>query len=309
MKFFKIKLVVKKQTSLKAIYSRLLYEEVEYSETYKMVRATKKFNPDIEDWNNLMPQKILLYIDTSKVDINKLYKARKVSTTNKSDIYKKSSSSSESVLKNLKTSVFYMASFGNFDQSKNNSKVVFKQNSSFTLGLSLSYKPNIKDVSFSSSLYYSYLDTASTNLDFGDIQVDAEIGGNFYGNYDIKNNITLYSGLDYERFNTFNIDELVTNSEIAFDKNSVIYFTLGIQKNFNVYRKNVLLKISYSYSMFSSSSSSSEDYEFSGSKLMVYSAMNIYNKFFMHALFKMHNMTGPSDLVVNRFGLGVGYSF
>lgn len=188
-------------------------------------------------------------------------------------------------------------------------KLIKGQNSSFTIGASASYKLKIENLSLASSFYYSYLDTTSSNLDFGDVKVDAEISANFYGNYEVKEELRIYTGLDFERFNSFNMDRLVSNSEISFDKNNIFYLTLGIQKDFVIYKKKVLTKLSYSHSAISSQSSVTEGEEFTGSKFMVYAATNVYKKLYVHALYKYHKMSGSSDLDASRFGLGFGYSF
>lgn len=309
VKFLKIKYEVKKRMSLQSIYKGILYDDVKYSDKYKMVRATKKYNEQVGDWNKLSPQNIFLYVDTSKVNISKLIKGQKLSENQENQLRTKSNVIGRK--NQYKYSLFYMASFGDFTQDKNTSKVIFKQNSSFTLGLSLNYKLNIEKLSLSSSLYYSHLDTASANLNFDDVELDAEIGGNLYGNYKLLKGFKLYSGVDYERFNTFNIDRLNNNSEIVFDKNQIVYLTFGLEKLLKILDRNILTKVSYSHSLFSfrSTSSGDSEEEYSGGKFMIYTSMDIYKKFYLHLLYKKHIMTGPSDLDISRFGIGFGYSF
>lgn len=57
-RFLRMKYEVKEVTNLQNIYESVLFDNVTYSDQFKMVRVTKKYNNHIKDWNSLSPQTI-----------------------------------------------------------------------------------------------------------------------------------------------------------------------------------------------------------------------------------------------------------
>ncbi|WP_412471164.1 hypothetical protein [Halobacteriovorax sp. RT-2-4] len=303
---------------LQTIYEQLLIDSYNYEEEDFMAKKTRRENGHIKDWNNLKDKSFRLYVEIELIDINKFMNILNLTDEQIKALFGVVKSDRPTPKKQndsgpLKFSVFYMTSLGEFNQKSAPGSVEFKQNSSVSLGLTSVYQVNAK-YGAQASLYYSHLNTASANQYLDNVSVDPEIGFNLYGTYKFAEyGLEAYAGLDFERFNTFNFDGLTEADQVKFDKNQIFFLTVGVQKNFKLYRRNFLAKFSYSHSLLSSRdigyANTSDKQEFTGGKIMAYVMGDITKKIFAHAIFKMHFMDGPTDLSVNRLGLGFGYKF
>jgi hypothetical protein len=164
---------------------------------------------------------------------------------------------------------------------------------------------------FSGSLYASYLTSAANSLGGSDISVRPEIGGNAYLSRKFGNNWNFFTGVDFERFTTFNINDIRSTSEIFLDENRMSFATFGIDKVIPFEKKSLLLRFSISPVLSSQrlGYTTAEEFEevFSGIKYLIYINASINKKYYFHVLYKQHSMTGPGDLNVSRIGLGIGY--
>jgi len=299
--------------TLEQVYSRFVIDSYKYSNEDPMVSKTKAYNQQVQNWERIKKEESFkLYVDVEKLDLDKLLGHNK-------DLKEKAIKMIEELKKRrkkqskLRGSVFYMASKGTFDQENSSGIINFEQNSSFSLGGSVSFYTDNPKISYSSSFYYSHLNAAKSNLFVKEVSVDAEIGGNIYGEYKLKSpRISLYTGLDFEKFNTFNVEGLASGS-VNFDSNKVVYLTFGTGKSFTLFKKKFFSKLSFSKSLISSRSigfaNAVNREEFKGNKVLVYLFKSINKNFFFHSLFKYHWMSGPSDMKVKRLGIGFGYIF
>ncbi|EPZ51750.1 hypothetical protein M902_1889 [Bacteriovorax sp. BAL6_X] len=299
---------------LSEIYKKFIIDEAVVSINHEMVKRTMKANQI--DFSKLHKDTILqLYISVDLLDYNKftvyqhqLNKTEQISQNSMNRIKEKLEQNT------FRSSVFYMASYGKFSQANPSyADVSFLQNSPVSLGLSSAYYPKDSSYNISGSLYYSYLTTAEIdNYTSDEVKVDPEIGGNIYFSYRLQSPaISLYAGFDFEKFNTFNLENLQKNDLVTFDTNEVLYLTVGASRSIEVLGHRIFTKLSYSQSLSSQRSISLANAEntqsFTGSKILLYLFKNVGNNFFAHSLIKYHWMSGPSDITTLRVGLGFGY--
>ncbi|MFG1500009.1 hypothetical protein ABMA70_07330 [Halobacteriovorax sp. XZX-3] len=299
---------------LSEIYKRFILDDAVVSAKHPMVQRTMKANE--VDFSKLKKDSVLqLYISVELLDYNKfsVYQ-RQLNKAGRIDQNSMKRIKEQLGERTFRSSVFYMASYGKFAQDNPAyADVSFLQNSPVSLGLSTSYYPKDRPFNISGSIYYSYLTTAEIDDYTNDkINVDPEIGGNLYFSYRlISPAISLYAGLDYEEFNTFNLENLKKNDLVSFDTNQVLYATFGASRSVNLFGQKLFAKLSYSQSIASERSSSLVNAEntqsFTGSKILFYLFKNVGNNFFAHSLIKYHWMSGPSNITTLRVGLGFGY--
>ena len=318
-KYYKMTYITRTGDSFAGIFKRFVKPgSIVHAQT-AMTKKTMKANPHVEDWTRIESGvKLTLYISADLMDLKRYKKYEKKV---KKKLAKMNKKKKEATLKTasgasgLKFSAFYMASLGKFGQvSEEGTTIDFYQNSPVSVGLSSSYYPNGKKYSFAGSIYYSTLKAAINNVSAGEISVPAEIGGNAYYEYRIdRYNFTLYGGLDYETFSTFNMRALNAKSELLVDANNVGYFTIGISKLLKVRSYKLFTKFSLSKVITSSQKIASgaidSGQSYDGLKAMIYLNYKISKKFYLHSLFKMHKFSGPDDLTTTRIGLGFGYIF
>lgn len=205
-------------------------------------------------------------------------------------------------------SLFYMASYGRFNQTKLPIDIKFQQNSPFTFGYAMSYKMNPK-WRWSASAYLSYLLAADTSLTAEAVSIRPEVGLNTYLGHSFEN-FSIYGGIDFERFTTFNIEALEQSATILRDETRMYFATVGIDKFLKNNRRGLLLRASISATVTSSRTSyqgETLDNPFTGFKFLLYANTPINEKYFVHFLYKQHVMSGPGDLNVSRIGVGFGY--
>jgi hypothetical protein len=214
----------------------------------------------------------------------------------------------------FKFSVFYLATKGNFSQeSSSGLKFDHSQNSLLSLGITASFHPVNKRYSFSSSMNYSHMGDASTSLqNQGNISIPGEIDFSAYAHYWFsKYNLSLFGGLDYDTFTTFNLGALTSQGKIVADENNVLYATVGINNLFKVFKQDFYTRVSISKSLNSKTnigpSGTDPGTSYDGYKTLLYVNYKLTKSFFIHSLFKYHSMSGPDDLSTTRFGLGFGY--
>lgn len=304
-KFFLIPHIVEPGETLDSIYVRFARPDRTITPNNPAYLRTLEQNPEIKDWTQLVEGKeIKFYIGIKDLDRDK-YKAY---------FYAKPVKVSKDP-KGLKGNLFYVASTGKFTQS--NSQIgdaVFYQNSPITIGTGLSYYPKGSLWSFSSSLYVSYLQSPENNQDNKKVDVPPEIGGTLYAERKFRQlNFTPYSGIDYEKFSTFNLKENQNNREVLIDRNTIVYLTLGLARSIEVFKSPFFTKMSFARSLLSNIDADPEGIPSSGGydgyRFLWSLNKKISDSIFIHSLFKYHWMSGPLDLTTLRAGIGFGYIF
>ncbi len=318
-KMYKLRYVVEQNDTLNRIIGRFVYPNSVITKNTPMTQKTLEENGHVKNWKALVPGTLLdLYIAQEYLDMDKYRKyneqLEKSLARLNNGAYETENAIGKHVPRGLKSSIFYLASYGRFTQSyPQDVEFEFYQNSPITLGSSFSYYPKDTLWSFAGSAYFSYLLATSNNLNDADVDVPAEIGLNFYPEYRFaKYNFTGYFGLDYERFSTFNIGGLENDQEeILLDQNSVVYGTIGVSKLVNVFSVPFFTKLSFSHSLASSidpnSKGSKDSTPYTGYKVLWYVNKKFTDRLYLHTLFKYHRMDGPSELTTLRLGLGLGY--
>ena len=317
-KMFKIKFVTEKNDSLAKMYRKFAKEDAIIRKSTKMVGLTlkDKRNAKIKNWRRMKAgQVVVLHLDPKFVQVNKVRAFIKKQRAERRKLAKKKKKKSNAQLNN---NIFYMASQGLFKQEDATlGTAEFSQNSPITLGYMYTYRPEKNNYSLSMSAYFSYLVATSSNVSDEAKSVPMEIGGNFYYDHPFQigtSNHAVFTGLDFERFNTFNLEGVDNNQELIFDQNTLIYFTLGYSKVFSFGSSfNLLMKLSFSQSLSSSRASGyadeTESAVYSGNKIMLFFATKIYGNWTASFLLKQHTLSGASEVSSLRTGLGVGYSF
>lgn len=214
--------------------------------------------------------------------------------------------------KDINLSVNFTTSVGSIiDTNKElQLKGTSSQNSPLTIGFFLTLKSDKERFSYSTSFYSSYL-VGMVQNDTNEVEVPLELGTNFYVNYNYKNLNNIYFGLDAERISSFNIDS-IQNTETFYSKeHSILYATFGYFNIFKVFSKNVFFKMGVSQSLYSQTNieNSGDDSPYSGIRGIAFLSTNISRKLTLNFLAKQHLLTGPSELSITRFGLGLGYQF
>jgi hypothetical protein len=288
-----------------------------------------RYNPNIQDWNNLQEgTKILLsstltpalsnhqgaYLHQACRVNRKLYqgsnsvnaKACQVRSETKSYlISKRAIPKRRSSSWNL--TAFYTYSLGSLKDTNNGIGTSSTQNSPFTLGLA-TFKTLHNSLSYSASLYLSKLNAGfSTGKE--NITIPMEFGVNSYLNYFVPSLLlTSYFGLDYEKFSSYNTDQLSSGAQLSTREHGLLYVTLGLSKQFSFLRKKILLKTSLSHSLTSSSGLETEK-KYSGQKYLLYLNIKATKKWSYHTFYKHHSLSGQTKLTITRVGAGLGYRF
>lgn len=113
----------------------------------------------------------------------------------------------------------------------------------------------------------------------------------------------IYGGVDFERFSTFNLEEIIDGSEttIAIKTNQILYVTGGIGLKFSIFSP-INIKVSMSKGVVATG-------KFNGTKFLFYMNQKLGKKFWYHIIYKQHVLSGgKSDLTVGRLGVGLGMS-
>jgi len=204
-------------------------------------------------------------------------------------------------------STFFTMSKGTFEETSDGAAISSTQDSPFTLGGAYTYQFNEKS-SVSGSMYVSQLDGSIYNGET--ITIPPEYGLNAYYNHTFHDfPVVPYIGLDHERFSTYNTDELSLGYTLKTREHNITYLTLGAYKSLKLKRKNLLLKASLSKSIhsFSAPESLVTPETFGGFKLIFYSSLDLSRRWSLHFLYKVHKLSGPTELSIHRMGLGVAF--
>ena len=209
-------------------------------------------------------------------------------------------------------SLFYALSRGSLQEGIPNSNISTEssQDSPLTLGFS-TFKRLSYDFNYSGSLYLSKLDGGLSDQNES-VSLPWEYGLNSYMGYQRENwPLEVYTGLDHERFSSYNTEELPSGEPLTTREHTLTFLTLGISKKFEWFGKQFLAKASYSSSIMSSQSRPSKInlQEFEGTKFILYLNMKASKDWFYHGFYKQHDLEGATSLHIARLGLGFGYNF
>jgi hypothetical protein len=294
---------VKKGDNLESIAKRNLEKvNIKYAGDLKRYEEDlKKWNADVTDWNGLKKND-QVYVDYPYAShVSGATWAPPLGRSKEYDEYDQY----------VSLSAFYASSFGNYKEATVDQEVTSGQNFPVTLGAFLSVTNEEKIHFLNTSVYWAQASKGeikdnSDATETTKIDIPGEVGGNIYYQYYFKDQaLGVYFGYDYEKLNTFNTSEILIGSSVENEKNDLHYVTLGASKNFSVLDLKMNLKTSASL-IVSASTTGSE--ELSGYKYIVYYTVKPEGRFSFSAFFKHHELEGATDLLINRFGLSVGFS-
>lgn len=209
----------------------------------------------------------------------------------------------------------FTLSQGSFNETLTTStgKIKSQQNSPFTLGIGGNYLFNGNtDNILATSAYWSFLKmsevSGDTALATSSIKVPNEIGANFYLQHAFKEfDISPYAGLDYEKFSTFNTTEYIEQgASLSINTNTILLATLGVSKPFIVGEQTIITKLSMA-SVFSATSSAGTGNKFTGQRFLLFAGLHGADKFSYNFLYKRHILKGPTNLTIDRIGIGLSY--
>ncbi len=263
-----------------------------------------QWNPTIKDWDHL--KKLTpIYIDYPYLVFVPVTQAPALSSADENVEQEES---------HFHMGIFYTASVGNFSQDNDQQVVKTTQNSPISLGTFAGY--NLKDRThyILGSGYWSKLTAGKIegNVDNvnAKISIPDEIGFNVYYQYVFYPYlINVYTGVDYEHFATFDINQLTGKGTLIAQKNSLVYATVGIGRNFELGSYVLGTKFSFATSLKSTTSSSVSSDAYTGSRALAYLSLKGEGNFGYHILFKHHDLSGPNKLKINRIGAGIDFIF
>lgn len=211
----------------------------------------------------------------------------------------------KSLSEQFKTNIFYMASLGRFSQKIGSSEADFSQNSPLSLGIFHAFSLPGGHWQLPASIYFSYLQGASNNLNDETIEISPEIGATLY--LTKSNPSGFYAGLDIEQFSIFNLEQMQNTGETTLMRQQLSYVTIGYQTQLQLMQKLFHLKTSLSQSVLSQSPESVENLQ--GFKYMLFLTTSLNSKISLNTLFKHHQLSDLSQLSSSRYGLGLSYKF
>jgi hypothetical protein len=302
--FYTLEYKTKAGDTFSSILKSFVKDNIKLTSKSVTVLITLNKNAQVKNWSKLPPeQKIKLYFAKSDLNLEK-YNAYK---------YK-----DERLVQQI--SITFLPSSGYFKQSKNGSAAIkYRQVSPAALNLNYRYQPNFSKYSFNSGLYFSYLLPTSSASDSNisgenKVNIPPEIGGNFYVEYKFnKTNYLFYSGIDAEKFSSFNVDAITTTNQLYIDQHSVIYFTVGILKKISLNNKIMVANLSMATSVLTTYNSGSptlqSNEKITGYKITGNLSYELTPKFFISSLAKYQSFSGDMFFSSLRLGLGLGYNF
>jgi hypothetical protein len=258
----------------------------------------KQWNPTITDWTH-PPHNQLLYVDYP-------YNPWLTGSHWAAPLGKDESSLPDDIALNA----YYSASTGSYSESVGIKNLTTSQNFPITFGFGFALADETRKNFLVSSVYWSSSSKANINqgqnTTQSELTLPSEIGGNIYYQYVLKKyNAGIYAGYDFERLNSYNLDEVSTGSQLKNVKNQLHYTTLGVTKSFILFDYNMNLKASYSNSYKSNSDSSSNN-SLKGSKYIIYYSFRPTDEYSINIFYKQHNLQGNSEVSIKRYGLSFG---
>lgn len=306
---------IKSKESLDSISTKLLPRyKVKYG------KRLEDFKKDLVEWNKHISnwEEIPLYSNLYIEFPYPVYISHKWSPKLESDKnYTVINSDSETPIGSNQYTVFamYTASAGTFQEklTTQDGSIKSTQNSPLSLGVGTTFFLDKTNRMISSSLYWSSLRASKlsgSGVDSGELETKPEIGFNlYYQQLTPWAGVSLYGGMDYEQFSTFNTTDFIDGRPLALNQNKLIYGTIGAGKTFFVGDNKVLFKASLAQSLKSTSTSTSTNPIdlFKGSRLLLFASYKGESRFTYHLIYKRHMLDGPTKLTIDRIGAGIGF--
>ena len=200
--------------------------------------------------------------------------------------------------------------FGTYQEEINNKqRISQEQNALYTLGASFRHYYEATNNSLNMSLNFTQFN-ASKKSDQSSAKPKPEIS---LAIHHILHGLLLtefspYYGLEVERFNTFNSEELLADTEnhIEYYQHKSLYMTIGSQIKLDFIEEKSTIRIAYSYTGLSKTSGPSE---YKGSKYAITYRHNLYEDYFIELFHRGYNLEGTGSLNTKRNGFNLTHYF
>jgi hypothetical protein len=305
--------MIKRKENLESVASKLLprYKSKYNNRLEDFKKDLMEWNPQIDSWDPI-PLFSNIYVEYPyPAYVSFPYAPKLTQGTN----YNVVNSDAETPIGNKNYTLFamYTASAGNFEEEIKTQRGTIKstQNSFFSFGLGTTIFLDKTNRMISSSGYWSKLRASKFSGDrvqTGELDTEAEIGFNlYYQQLTSWHELSFYGGVDFEKFSTFNTNAFLTGEDLALNQNSLYYATLGAARTFFVGDLKFLMKTSLSQSIKSDTDSKTPEEKFEGQRFTLFASVKGESQFTYHLLYKRHMLDGPTNLTINRIGVGLGF--
>lgn len=314
-RFVKFKYKVKPNEDFAEILKNFTKDSAIINRNTPTVEKIIANNKQITDWSSLEAgQEFDLYLEEESFDYSKFSVYMKDSTEALDQIAQSKSFSEHFLPQGYKAYAYAMVSLGNLSQTQSDvAKVKFKQTSPLTIGFNNAYFFKHSKWAVHGGAFYSAMEASLENLNNSKVDVPAEYGVNAYGEYRTdKFGLSFFSGLEYENFHSFNLNELAMSQRFLVDDSNFVYFAVGVSKYFKVYDHDFIARLMFSKSIVSSYSTESTlgaIKEFDANKFMLYLNYKMTERLFFYSVIKYQTLSGESEMDSLRLGIGVGYAF
>lgn len=314
-RFVKFKYKVKPNEDFAEILKNFTKDSAIINRNAPTVEKIIANNKQITDWSSLEAgQEFDLYVEEESFDYSKFSVYMKDSTEALDQIAQSKSFSERFLPQGYKAYAYAMVSLGNLSQTQSDvAEVKFKQTSPLTIGFNNAYFFKHSKWAVHGGAFYSAMKASLENLNNSKVDVPAEYGVNAYGEYRAdKLGLSFFSGLEYENFHSFNLNELAMNQRVLVDDSNFVYLAVGVSKYFKIYDHDFIARLMFAKSIVSSYSTESTlgtVKEFDANKFMLYLNYKMSERLFFNSIIKYQTLSGESEMDSLRLGIGVGYAF
>lgn len=314
-RFVKFKYKVKPNEDFAEILKNFTKDSAIINRNTPTVEKIIANNKQITDWSSLEAgQEFDLYVEEESFDYSKFSVYMKDSTEALDQIAQSKSFSEHFLPQGYKAYAYAMVSLGNLSQTQSDvAKVKFKQTSPLTIGFNNAYFFKHSKWAVHGGAFYSAMEASLENLNNSKVDVPAEYGVNAYGEYRTdKLGLSFFSGLEYENFHSFNLNELAMSQRVLVDDSNFVYLAVGVSKYIKIYDHDFIARLMFSKSIVSSYSTEStigKVKEFDANKFKLYLNYKMSERLFFNSVIKYQTLSGESEMDSLRLGIGVGYAF
>jgi hypothetical protein len=148
------------------------------------------------------------------------------------------------------------------------------------------------------SVSNSAVTTRSISSEYG---IYSHLGHQFSSSF----RLSYFGGVDFENFSTYNLIPFLAGAEFDFVQNKLLSATIGLEQvsYFNDHQINFKLSLARSLSSTTSSANSTDRY--AGYRINFFTNYHLFNRTYCHFIYKRYQLTGPTDLTINRYGIGL----
>ena len=111
-------------------------------------------------------------------------------------------------------------------------------------------------------------------------------------------------------FPIVNTDELEPNKDFTLLNQRFLYFTLGFSQKFDIKKRSYFFRGSFSPTIYSFGEKNTENGKnYTGNKFILFLSTSLSKHWGVQVFYKRHSFSGAGTLNIDRYGLGINYSF